>query len=131
VAYLKPGFFLSSVVNPLLSALHIKPVLVVAGRKSGNFYELPVNVLEHEGKRYLVAPRGDTQWARNLRAAGTGELQKGRRHSEVIEAIEVPDEQKPELIAAYRARWEGETKRFWKALPDPADHPVFEIRKAD
>jgi deazaflavin-dependent oxidoreductase (nitroreductase family) len=130
VAYLKPSFFLASVINPVLSALRIKPVLVVAGRKTGKETRVPINVLEHEGKRYLVAPRGETQWSHNLRTAGKGELRKGR-HVEPIEvAAEVPDEGKPEIIAAYRERWEGETKRFWEALPDPADHPVFEIRAA-
>jgi hypothetical protein len=43
---------------------------------------------------------------------------------------EVPDDVKPDVIAAYRARWGRETKALWEQLPDPADHPVFEITGA-
>ncbi len=77
--YLKPGFFVSRIVNPLLMKLRLVPTLAVRGRSSGEWRTVPVNVLELDGARYLVAPRGDTQWVRNLRAAGTGELRiKGR-----------------------------------------------------
>jgi deazaflavin-dependent oxidoreductase (nitroreductase family) len=127
VAYLKPGFFLNSVVNPLLAALRIKPLLVVAGRKTGNFYEIPVNVLEHEGKRYLVSPRGETEWSRNMRAAGEGELRTRKGTEPITVVAEVADEAKPDLIAAYRAKWDSQTKRYWEQLPEPSDHPVFEI----
>ena len=54
-------------------------VLFVKGRTSGEWRSTPVNLLRHDGDRYLVAPRGTTQWVRNLRAAGTGELRVGKR----------------------------------------------------
>ncbi|HYK33328.1 MAG TPA: nitroreductase family deazaflavin-dependent oxidoreductase, partial [Streptosporangiaceae bacterium] len=54
-------------------------VLYVRGRKSGEWRSNPVNVLTHGDSRYLVAPRGHTQWVRNLRAAGGGELRVGRK----------------------------------------------------
>jgi deazaflavin-dependent oxidoreductase (nitroreductase family) len=126
MAYLKPGTFVRG-ANWVLRGLRVVPVLTVAGRKSGEPRQVPVNVLEHEGKRYLVSPRGETEWARNLRAAGEGQL-RTRKGSEAISVVtEVADEAKPELIAAYRKRWDSQTKRYWQQLPDPADHPVFEI----
>src|SRR5882672_1042269 len=65
-------------------------VLYVRGRTSGQWRSNPVNVLTYEGRRYLVAPRGQTQWVRNLRAAGGGELRVGRR-VETFTATELAD----------------------------------------
>jgi deazaflavin-dependent oxidoreductase (nitroreductase family) len=126
VAYLKPNSF-TQLANKLVQVLRVKPVLTVVGRKSGQPRSVPVNVLEDDGKRYLVSPRGETEWVRNLRVAGEAEL-RTRKRTEQIGVSEVGDEAKPGLIDAYRARWERETKSFWTALPDPADHPIFEIR---
>ena len=77
--YLKPGWMVSRLVNPLLMRLGIIPTLAVRGRTSGEWRTVPVNVLELAGQRYLVAPRGDTQWVRNLRATGRGELRRRGR----------------------------------------------------
>ena len=90
---------------------------------------MPVNVLELDGERYLVAPRGETDWVRNIRAAGGGRLQYGRR-TEPFTALEVPDEEKSQVIAAYRARWGHQVRSQFEALPDPADHPVFRIESS-
>jgi len=100
--------------------------LAVPGRKTGEWRTVPVNVLEHEGERYLVAPRGETEWARNLRAVGRGELRR-RGRVEAFTAVEVPVDERPALISAYRARWDKEVRAMFKALPDPADHPVFRL----
>jgi deazaflavin-dependent oxidoreductase (nitroreductase family) len=126
--YLKPGFLVSSVLNPLLMRLGLVPTLAVRGRRSGEWRTVPVNVLELDGRRYLVAPRGDTQWARNLRAAGRGEL-RTRGGTETFTAVEVPDVDKPPIIAAYVGRWGGQVKSQFRALPDPAEHPVFRIER--
>src|SRR5215813_2353232 len=88
--YLKPGFLVGRLVNPLLMKLGAYTTLAVRGRTSGEWRTVPVNVLDVEGQRYLVAPRGDTHWARNLRAAGRGEL-RTRKGSEPFTAVEVPD----------------------------------------
>src|SRR2546421_4483822 len=69
-------------------------VLYVKGRKSGEWRSTPVNLLTVDGTRYLVAPRGHTQWVRNLRAVGTGELRVGRR-AEPFRATEITDDAKP------------------------------------
>jgi deazaflavin-dependent oxidoreductase (nitroreductase family) len=126
--YLKPGWFVSRVINPLLMRLGMIPTLAVRGRRSGEWRTVPVNVLELDGQRYLVAPRGDTQWVRNLRATGRGEL-RGRGRVEPFRAIEIPDNEKPRVIEAYLARWGYQVKGYFKALPNPADHPVLRIER--
>ena len=123
--YLPPGWFARTVLNRLASLSGV-PVLAVRGRRSGEWRTVPVNVLEHDGGRYLVAPRGETDWVRNLRAAGEGELRtRGRR--ERLRATELSDEQKPSVIAGYRTRWDRNVRKQFEALPDLSAHPVFRI----
>jgi deazaflavin-dependent oxidoreductase (nitroreductase family) len=110
--------------------------LSVRGRKSGKLYSAPVNLLELDGTRYLLAPRGVTGWVRNLRVAGTGELRRGRS-VETFTAVELPDEAKPVIIQAYLQRWHGQVKQFFpgldastpheKLLARAGDYPVFEL----
>jgi deazaflavin-dependent oxidoreductase (nitroreductase family) len=126
--YLKPGWLVGRVINPLLMRLRVVPTLAVLGRTSGEWRTVPVNVVELEGHRYLVAPRGDTQWVRNLRAAGGGEL-RWRRRVEPFRATEIADSEKPRVIDAYLARWGRQVKAYFEALPNPADHPVFRIER--
>ena len=125
--YLEPSWVISRVVNPLLLWLGVVPTLRVRGRKTGRWRNVPVNVLELDGERYLVAPRGETDWVRNLRAAGSGQLQYGRRGTEAFRAVEVPDKEKPRVIEAYLDRWGNQVRSQFEALPEPTDHPVFRI----
>jgi deazaflavin-dependent oxidoreductase (nitroreductase family) len=125
--YLEPSWLISRVVNPLLMRLGAVPTLRVWGRKTGLWRSVPVNVLELDGERYLVAPRGETDWVRNLRAAGGGQLQYGRRRSEPFTIVEVRDEEKPRVIAAYLDRWGNQVRSQFEVLPDAADHPVFRL----
>ena len=74
-----------------------------------------VNVLKSGDQRYLVAPRGNTEWVRNLRAAGHGELRLGRR-TERFEAVELPDTDKAPVLQAYLERWAFEVGRFFEGL---------------
>jgi len=127
--YLRPGQLVSRFLNPLLMKLGVVPTLAVRGRKSGQWRTIPVNVLVVDGRRYLVSARGETDWVQNLRAAGGGELRRGKR-GQAFRAIELPDEQKPPLIQAYLDRWGYQVNAYFKALPDPADHPVFRIERA-
>jgi hypothetical protein len=69
-------------------------VLYVRGRSSGEWRTTPVNPLPYAGSRYLVAPRGHTQWVKNMRVAGGGELHVGRR-VETFTAVELADADKP------------------------------------
>ncbi len=90
-------------------------VLVVRGRRSGEPRSVPVNLLELDGERYLVAPRGNTQWVRNARAAGVGELRLGRR-TEQVELVEVPVGQRVPVLRVYLTRWGWEVGRFVEGL---------------
>jgi deazaflavin-dependent oxidoreductase (nitroreductase family) len=102
-------------------------VLYVRGRKSGQWRSNPVNVLTHEGRRYLVAPRGHTQWVRNLRAAGGGELRVGRR-VEKFTATELPDADKPGVLRDYLRRWKFEVGVFFDGVnADATDAKLLEI----
>jgi deazaflavin-dependent oxidoreductase (nitroreductase family) len=110
-------------------------VLEVKGRKSGEWRQTPVNPLSFEGERYLVAPRGHTQWVRNLRVSGEGRL-AGRR-TESFSATELTDAEKPALLRAYLKKWKWEVGAFFDGVGADApeselqriapDHPVFKI----
>jgi deazaflavin-dependent oxidoreductase (nitroreductase family) len=103
--------------------------LSVPGRRSGRTRTVPVAVLEHEGERYLVSYRGESDWARNLRASGRGRLSQQRRVEE-IRVDEVPRSERAPLLEVYSARY-GKLPTVGgvlRALPDPADHPIFRIR---
>jgi deazaflavin-dependent oxidoreductase (nitroreductase family) len=114
-------------------------LLTVRGRKSGRLYSTPVNPLTFQGQRYLVAPRGHTQWVRNLRAAGAGELRVGRRR-ERFTARELEDADKPPVLRAYLKRWRWEVGVFFGGIGPgaPEDqllriasgYPVFHITPA-
>jgi deazaflavin-dependent oxidoreductase (nitroreductase family) len=111
-------------------------VLEVRGRKSGEWRSTPVNLLSFEGEQYLVAPRGTTQWVRNLRASGNGRLRGGRRTQEFT-ATELPDAEKPPLLRAYLKKWKWEVGVFFggvdadsseeELLQIAPDHPAFRI----
>ncbi|WP_063041035.1 nitroreductase/quinone reductase family protein [Nocardia grenadensis] len=115
-------------------------LLAVRGRKSGEWRTTMVNLMTAaDGQRYLVAPRGHTQWVRNLRVAGTGELRLGRR-TEVFTAVEIADADKVPLLRLYLERWGWEVGRFFGGITkDSTDaelaeiapgFPVFRIEKA-
>jgi len=111
--------------NPLVSRLS------VPGRVTGRWHTVSVTVLEHDGKRYLLAPAGDTDWSLNLRASGRGRLAH-RGQVEDFTATEVPVEERPPLIDAYldRFRKMPTVARTFRALPDAAHHPTFLITAA-
>jgi len=111
-------------------------LLRVRGRKSGQWRSNPVNVLSLDDRRYLVAPRGETEWVRNFRVAGEGELVVGRR-VEKFSADELGDDDKVPVLRAYLRRWKFEVGRFFDGVSaDSSDddlrriapeHPVFRI----
>ena len=124
----RPPAFVRKVFNPIAMRLGLSgtETLVVTGRSSGDERRVPVIPIEHEGARYLVSPRGETDWVRNLRAAGNGEL-RSRRGSEDFRATEVPVADRPRILTAYQRVAGRAVKSHFDALPDPADHPVFRI----
>src|SRR5215510_9513320 len=87
-------------------------LLQVRGRKTGLTYSTPVNLLERSGKKYLVAPRGYTQWVRNVMATGEATLVKGSKREEVrLRAL--PDEERPELLKDYLDRYRRTVQRYF------------------
>ena len=129
MAYLKPGFVLARLLNPLILRLGLATALTVRGRRTGRPHTVPVNVLELSGARYLVAPRGETLWVRNLRAAGEAQLRR-RGRSERVRATELPVEERQPIIDAYLERWGSQVRSQFEQLPGPGDHPVFRIEAA-
>jgi deazaflavin-dependent oxidoreductase (nitroreductase family) len=133
--YLEPDWFTSRVFNPVVHrltrwgiSLKGSRVLEVPGRKSGELRSNVVNLLTLDGQRYLVAPRGETQWVRNLRAAGgNGTLRLGK-HAEPFHATELADADKPPILRAYLKEWAWEVGRFFDGLK--ADSPDAEIDAA-
>lgn len=141
--YVEPGWFTRRFFNKAvagMTGLGISVwgsrILAVRGRKSGEWRTTPVNLLSLDGKRYLVSPRGETQWVRNLRVAHDGELRLGRR-TERFTAAEVADDDKPAILRGYLVRWKMEVGVFFGGVgPDAPDselrriapgHPIFEI----
>ncbi|MEV7340997.1 nitroreductase family deazaflavin-dependent oxidoreductase [Streptomyces sp. NPDC093544] len=110
--------------------------LSVKGRKSGEWRKVPVNPLPYEGGPYLISARGHSEWVRNLRAAGGGRLQVGRRTQEFT-AVELPDAEKPLVLRTYLKKWGWEVGRFFgdvdvnssdeELLAAAPKHPVFRI----
>ena len=141
--YRAPGWFTRNVFNQLVAFLTKRGmsvlgsrVLAVKGRSSGEWRTTPVNLLSYEGRRYLVAPRGETQWVRNLRVAGTGELRLGRG-AESFRGRELTDEEKVPVLRAYLRRWKAEVGIYFGGVgPEATDeellaiaprHPVFRL----
>ena len=90
-------------------------VLTVRGRRTGTPQSVPVNLLTLDGERYLVAPRGNTQWVRNVRAAGEAQLRVGRR-IEQVRLMEVPVADRGPVLRVYLQRWGWEVGRFVDGL---------------
>jgi len=88
-------------------------VLFVRGRKSGEWRSTPVNLLVLDGQRYLVAPRGHTQWVRNLRATPEARLQLGRT-TETFHAEELADADKIDVLRLYLKKWSWEVGAFFE-----------------
>jgi deazaflavin-dependent oxidoreductase (nitroreductase family) len=143
VHYQQPGWLTRNVFNRAVAALTRvgisvagSRVLEVRGRKSGEWRRTPVNLLTLDGDRYLVSPRGHTQWVRNIRVSGEGRLVVGRR-SEPITVTELSDDEKPPLLRAYLKRWSWEIGVFFGGVDADSsdeelrriapDHPVFRI----
>jgi deazaflavin-dependent oxidoreductase (nitroreductase family) len=141
--YVEPGWFTTHVFNQLVHLLTRAGISVwgsrilwVRGRTSGEWRSTPVNLLSYNGQQYLVAPRGVTQWVRNLRAAGNGELQVGSK-VQAFEAVELDDAEKIEVLRAYLKRWKMEVGIFFNGVSATSpkvdlekiapNHPVFRL----
>jgi len=100
-------------------------LLQVRGRKSGKIYSTPIDLLERDGKRFLVAPRGRTQWVRNAEAAGEVTLKKGSKRQQYrLRALS--DQEKPDILKAYLDDFKREVQRYF---PVPAGSPAEAFRE--
>jgi deazaflavin-dependent oxidoreductase (nitroreductase family) len=147
VGYRAPGFVTAKIMNPLVLimmrvglSIWGSRILEVRGRQSGMPRRTPVNLLEVEGRQYLVSPRGDTQWVRNTRAdGGRLALILGRRRDERV-AEELPDSEKAPILRAYLKKWKMEVGVFFDGVNADSeeqdvlriapDHPVFLLSAA-
>ncbi|HEV2885712.1 MAG TPA: nitroreductase/quinone reductase family protein [Jatrophihabitans sp.] len=144
--YLRPDWFTRKVFNPSVRGLTRLGISVrgsrelrVRGRTTGQWRSTPVNLLTLDSRRYLVAPRGSTQWVRNLRVAGGGELRVGR-HRENFAATELADADKLPVLREYLRRWSFEVAKFFDGLDKNASDeqlaavaagvPVFAIMES-
>ncbi|WP_329576921.1 nitroreductase family deazaflavin-dependent oxidoreductase [Streptomyces sp. NBC_01361] len=110
--------------------------LSVRGRKSGQMQRIPVNPHTYKDAQYIVSARGHSQWVRNMRAAGAGELRVGRK-VRTFTATEVPDSEKLPILRSYLEKWGWEVNQYFKGITAKStdeeltaaapDHPVFLI----
>ncbi|MFB7185886.1 nitroreductase/quinone reductase family protein [Streptomyces sp. NPDC056178] len=111
--------------------------LSVRGRRSGQLQRIPVNTHTYDGAQYLVSARGHSQWVRNMRVAGGGELRVGRK-IRTFTAVEIADDQqKVRVVRAYLERWGWEVNQYFQGITAKStdsellaacpDHPVFRI----
>ncbi len=137
-----PTQFLRRVANPaiafVIKYLGVAPQgahILQVRRRSGGTQSVPVNPLDFGGQRYLVAQRGNTEWARSLRAAGEAELRVGSR-VDGLTWTEIPDAEKAPVLRAYLERWGSTTKSQFgvdasaseaELVRIALDHPVFRL----
>ncbi|WP_030527284.1 nitroreductase family deazaflavin-dependent oxidoreductase [Phycicoccus jejuensis] len=144
--YVRPDTRMDAAFNALVRWLTARGisllgsrVLTVTGRRSGLPRSTPVNLMPLDDERYLVAPRGVTEWVRNVRANPEAELRLGRR-TERVRLVEVPVEERPAVLRVYLRRWGWEVGRFVEGLSkDSTDaelaaaapgFPVFRVTTA-
>lgn len=120
--YVRPGAFTNRVLNPLMAwmvrrgvGLKGAAVLEVRGRRSGEPRTTPVNPLTLDGERYLLAPRGETEWVRNIRVSGAAALLTRRRREE-FRVAEIADDEKVPIIRQYLVEWAWEVGAFFEGL---------------
>jgi hypothetical protein len=126
MAYLKPPVFTKKVFNPVAMRLGLSGTepLAVRSRKTGDVQRIPVIPVDHDGDRYVVSTRGESDWVRNCRAAGRVEL-----GGDPYRIEELPLAEREPVIAAYRDKAGKAVAGYWKKLPEPGDHPVFRLHR--
>lgn len=130
MAYLKPPWFVARVFNKVAMATNIGETLTITKRVSGEPQQIPVTTVDLGGIKYLVSTRGESQWVKNIRANPQVVLTvKGKPVK--YSAAEIPVAERAPIIAAYRPKaGEKVVGRYFEALPDDADHPIFSLTPA-
>ncbi len=121
----RPVAFIRRVAGPIWQLVGIAAVLEVAGRKSGTPRRVSLIPVKLDGTTYLMAFGGVTEWARNLRAAGRGEL-RHRGKTQSFAAIEIDGDERDRVITRY-LRGAGPIKKDFYRRPISADHPTFRV----
>jgi deazaflavin-dependent oxidoreductase (nitroreductase family) len=142
--YKRPDWFTRNVMNRFLNlmmrlglSVRGSRVLEHRGRTSGELHHTPVNLLTIDGVDYLVAPRGETQWVRNVRAAGGRLVLILGRRRQSRTATEIPPAEATDILRTYLRRWKFEVGMFFDGVgPDSSEaefaavadrHPVFRL----
>ena len=119
-----------TVANPVAVKIGQASELTVSGRKSGTPFSVAISPITVDGDLYLLAPRGETDWVRNLRVVGEGEL-KHKGETIHFTATELFGEERKHIVEEYQRQLGVVVANYFRLLPDPADHPSFRvIRKA-
>ena len=126
-----------------LASLGLMPsdtvTLEVKGRRSGKIRSNVVTWVEQDEKRYLVSPRGESEWVRNVRAAD-GEAVLRHRGRQRVRLEEMATEERAPIIKAYLAKTAMATRQHFGVDPKAeieefeaiaARHPVFRIVTVD
>jgi deazaflavin-dependent oxidoreductase (nitroreductase family) len=133
--YREPDWFTKHVMNNVVNGLTRTGISVMGsrvlehtGRRSGEIRRTPVNLLDLNGNQYLVSPRGETQWVRNVRASGGRlTLVKGRKRTEYL-ATEITNDDRIAVLRAYLAKWKFEVGMFFEGVgPDSSDDQIRAI----
>lgn len=128
MAYLRPPAFTRKVFNPLAMRFGIAGTvaLAVRRRRTGGEQRVPVIPFELDGVRYVCTPRGETEWVRNVRAAGGEATLDGRK----VRLTEVPVEERAPMLEAYRHKAGKTVENYFERLPHAVDHPTFRVDEA-
>jgi hypothetical protein len=125
--YIRPGFLITRVANPVMSRVDSFPALIVPGRRSGRSLTVPMGEpLDVGGRRYLVSGRGETHWVRNLRAARRAEFRLHHRRS-TFRPTEVFGIEHDVVIDAYRRKLGHRVDPYFEEIPERSGHPVFRM----
>jgi len=125
--YIRPGFLITRVANPIMSRVDSFPALIVPGRRSGRSLTVPMGEpLDVGGRRYLVSGRGETHWVRNLRASRRAEFRLHHRRS-AFRPTEVFGIEHDLVIDAYRRKLGHRVDPYFEVIPERSDHPVFRM----
>ena len=125
--YIRPGFLITRVANPIMSRVDSFPALIVPGRRSGRSLTVPMGEpLDVGGRRYLVSGRGETHWVRNLRASRRAEFRLHHRRS-AFRPTEVFGIEHDLVIDAYRRKLGHRVDPYFEVIPERSGHPVFRM----
>ncbi|MGV0644497.1 nitroreductase/quinone reductase family protein [Mycolicibacterium sp. XJ879] len=120
MAYLKPGWLTTKIFNPFAKTVGLWETLTVTTRRSKRPQQIPIISVDVDGAKYLVSTRGEAEWVKNVRAEPNLTL-----GSTGYVAREIPEQDRPPILAAYRKKAGRVVDGYFKQLPHEADHPVF------